>query len=148
MTIKIGNDIVCIKRFEQILQKRSATFLSRFLNPSEILLIVRSKIQFITEDITNDLLYKQALSHLQLSNLKIESIAGLWSAKEALSKALGYGIGSKIGFRDMEIFKDNLSAPHMRLLNNKDVLFKISDISISISHDRDFAIASAIIVRK
>ncbi len=38
---------------------------------------------------------------------KVETIAGFWAIKEATSKALGVGIGKKLGFKDIKIYKTN-----------------------------------------
>jgi len=74
---------------------------------------------------------------------KIESIAGFWAAKEAIAKALGCGIGKELSFLDIEIKKDSKNKPYFHLLNKK---FNIIDSSISISHDKGFAIATAILI--
>lgn len=152
MNIGIGNDIVSIDRFKAILQRRRALFLSRFLNPNEMPLVLKSHIlnhknyfNVFNHDFN---LYKKALSQLDILDLKIESVAGLWSAKESIAKAIGCGIGRELGFYDMQIYKDEFNAPKVKLLNNKNILLKISNIEISISHDGGFAIASCIAIKE
>jgi len=113
MSIKVGTDIINISRIKDSIDKFGDKFLERFLTPNEIR---RAK--------------------------KIESIAGLWAAKEAISKALGCGIGKELSFMDIEIYKDSKGAPHFNLKNGN---FKVIDSSLSISHDKDFAIAVVII---
>jgi holo-[acyl-carrier protein] synthase len=74
-----------------------------------------------------------------VSNYKTAS--GFWAAKEALSKALGVGIGKECSFQDIKIIKTQKGAPKIelsqKLINN----FNISDTSLSITHDGDYAIA-------
>ena len=76
---------------------------------------------------------------------KIESIAGYWAAKEAIAKALGCGIGKELEFKDILIKKDKKNAPYF-IVNNKK--FNIIDASISISHEKEFAIAVSIVILK
>jgi holo-[acyl-carrier protein] synthase len=113
MSIRVGTDIVSVSRVKKSIDKFGNKFLNRFLTSSEI---SRAK--------------------------KIESIAGLWAAKEAISKALGCGIGKELNFKDIEIYKDSKGAPHFKIKNSN---FNIVDSSLSISHDKDFAIAVVII---
>jgi len=113
MSIKVGTDIVNINRVKNSLDRFGDRFLNKFLNEEEI------------------------------KNVKkIESIAGLWAAKEAISKALGCGIGKELEFKDIEIKKDSKGAPYFIIKREN---FKIIDSSLSISHDNDFAIAVVII---
>jgi len=113
MGIKVGTDIVSIKRVAKSIDRFGDKFLDKFLNKDEI---ARAS--------------------------KIESIAGLWAAKEAVSKALGCGIGKELNFKDITIKKDKKRAPYIVLNSNK---FKIIDSSISISHEKDFAIAVVVL---
>ncbi len=73
----------------------------------------------------------------------LESIAGFWAAKEAISKALGLGISEKCGFFDIKIFKDEKNKPYFKLSKNLIDEFKIVDLDLSITHDGGFAIALA-----
>lgn len=111
--IRVGTDIVSIQRIKKSLDRFKDRFIKRYLTDSEI------------------------------SNLssKPSSLAGYWASKEALSKALGCGIGSELSFYDIEIFKDNRGSPHIRLEDEIIKEFNIKDISLSISHDGGFAIA-------
>lgn len=110
--MKIGTDIIQISRVESSLNKFGDKFKSRFLTPKEIELAT-----------------------------KVESIAGFWAAKEAISKALGCGIGSRLGFHDIIVTKDTLGAPHFTLSPAAQKDFAIQSSSLSISHDGGFAIA-------
>ncbi len=112
----IGVDLISIARIERFLERFGDKALERFLTEEEIANVKR-----------------------------VESIAGLWAAKEAIAKALGCGIGSELGFHDIVISKTSKGAPTFRLTPQKEEYFKIQDRSLSISHDGGFAIAVAAI---
>jgi len=114
--MKIGTDIIQIARIELSLDKYGNKFKKRFLSDSEISLAK-----------------------------KIESLAGFWAAKEAISKALGCGIGSRLGFHDIVISKDPKGAPSFTLNSNALKIHPIKSSSLSISHDGGFAIAVVLI---
>jgi holo-[acyl-carrier protein] synthase len=116
MNIEVGTDIIDINRIRESIDRFGDRFLQRYLNDSEIKLIKR-----------------------------VETAAGFWAAKEAISKALGVGIGNKLHFKDITILKNDNNSPHCKIISNN---FDIISSSISISHERDFAIAIAIIVFK
>jgi holo-[acyl-carrier protein] synthase len=69
-----------------------------------------------------------------------ESLTGIWCAKEAVLKA----ICEKITIRDIEIKRKENGVPivivHNLLANN------IQSVKVSISHTKDYAIASAIVI--
>lgn len=70
-----------------------------------------------------------------------QNIAGIWAAKEAVSKALGVGICEDFGFLDVEILKDTKNAPKLKFSPKAQKKFAIKSSSISIAHDGGFAIA-------
>ena len=114
--MKIGTDIVSIKRVERSLEKFGDRFKQKYLTESEI-----------------------------AATKRIESLAGLWAAKEAISKALGCGIGRELSFLDIEILKERSGAPYFRLSPEAQSRHRIKESSLSISHDGGFAIATVII---
>jgi len=114
--MKIGTDIIQIKRIETLLEKYGDTFKKRFLLDDEITTLK-----------------------------KIESIAGYWAAKEAISKALGCGIGASLSFHDIIISKNHLGAPTFTLSKEAQQIHQLKNTSLSISHDGGFAIAVAVI---
>jgi len=115
--MKIGTDITVVSRIEKTLAKFGDKFLDKFLNQEE----------------------QQELSS------KTESIAGYWSAKEAIAKALGCGIGKELSFHDILLYKDEKKAPHFKLTDDAQKRHNIKGSSISIAHDGGFAIAVAVI---
>lgn len=78
------------------------------------------------------------------------SFAARWAAKEAVSKALGTGIGAELSLTSVEVAEDELGAPHVRLDAKGEALLRRrggSRILISLSHDAGLAIAYAVAVR-
>ena len=116
--MKIGTDIVEIDRIGRSLEKFGDSFKRRFLSADEMILAKR-----------------------------VESLAGFWAAKEAVSKALGCGIGSRLSFHDIIISKDPMGAPQFRLTAEAQKIHAITQSSLSISHDGGFAIAVVVIMQ-
>ncbi|MES2476198.1 MAG: holo-ACP synthase [Verrucomicrobiota bacterium] len=75
--------------------------------------------------------------------------AARFAAKEAVSKALGTGIGGQAGWLDLEIMRDVSGAPKL-VLNGAAAEFArehgIFEIQISLTHAREYAAANAIAV--
>jgi holo-[acyl-carrier protein] synthase len=109
----IGVDIVPTSRIQKLIDRFGDKALKRFLSPKEI----------------------------DLSKSKINTIAGFWATKEAVSKALGVGIGSKLSFLDIKISKKDSGAPYFKLSKKAKKIFRIKSSSLSISHDGGFAVA-------
>ncbi len=74
-----------------------------------------------------------------------ETLAGRWAAKEAVSKVLGLGVRG-VGWREIEIVRLPTGQPSVRLhdraLRRADQL-GMTRIAVSISHERDYAVAIA-----
>ena len=118
--MKIGTDIIQISRVDKSLEKFGNKFKEKFLNHEEIKLAK-----------------------------KVESLAGFWAAKEAISKALECGIGAELSFHDIIINKTSKGAPYFTLSKKAQKVFSIERSSLSISHDGGFAIAIvAILLRR
>lgn len=111
--IRVGTDIVSIDRISKSIERFGDRFLSRFLSQKE----------------------------LGTLSLKTSSVAGYWAVKEALSKALGCGIGAELSFHDITVRKDTKGAPFIILEDKIMEEFAVKYISVSISHDGGFAIA-------
>ncbi|RDU65201.1 holo-ACP synthase [Helicobacter sp. MIT 14-3879] len=120
----IGIDLVSIDRIENLVKKYQKKFLQRFLNKSEINLVS-----------TNN-------------GYNIQRIAGFYASKEALSKAFGCGIGARLNFHHIKIQKNSNNSPNIKLTKYLKKEFKVKKINISISHDKDYAIATALIKYK
>lgn len=111
-----GVDIVNVNRIKKILNSKREKFYEKIFTEREIEYITRK-------------------GH------KATTVAGNFAAKEAISKALGTGIGS-IAWKDIEILREVTGKPYINF-RNKEVIdkFKIKEIQISISHETDYAIA-------
>ena len=107
----IGIDLVHIPRMEHFLAKYQEKALQRFLHKEEI-----------------------ALVHNHTT------AAGFWAVKEALSKALGSGIGKDCSFFDIKIYKDDRGAPKVALSRKLIQTFNIIDVACSITHHGDYAV--------
>lgn len=70
-----------------------------------------------------------------------KTASGFWAAKEAFSKALGVGIGAECGFHDILIYKSKKGAPRLKISKKLLDKFNIADLSLSITHDGEYAIA-------
>ena len=122
--LDIGVDIVEIDRIKEALTKNE-----RFLNK----LFTKNEIEY----------YKS-------KNFKVETIAGNFAAKEAISKAIGTGIRN-FKFSDMEILRNDLGKPVVKTYNNLKQIcidFNVLDIKVSISHSNKYAVANAIAITK
>ena len=108
----IGIDLIKIDRMKRFIERYGDRGLQKFLSETEIALIKNYR-----------------------------SAAGFWAAKEACAKALGCGIGHECGFHDIVLSKTAKGAPRISLNPKVSEYFKIRDISISITHDGDYAIA-------
>lgn len=76
-----------------------------------------------------------------------EFVAGRFAAKEALSKAIGCGIGDKLGFQDIEILPDQRGKPEVRLADRSRQALGLGDgdiLHITISHSEQYAVAFAL----
>ncbi len=118
MIFGIGTDIIEIQRIEK------AAHLDGFLK------------KIFTENEINFFKHK-----------KSESIAGNFAAKEAFSKALGSGFR---GFSpiDIEVLREKNGKPEIILHDNAKKIaddFGIKNIFISISHCKDYAMATVIL---
>jgi len=107
----IGIDLIKTSRMERLIERFGEKGLLKFLSFDEIKLIKN---------------YKTA--------------AGFWAIKEAFSKAIGTGIGKECSFQDMRIYKTVSGAPKLKLSQRVVNNFDILDVSISITHDGEYAI--------
>jgi holo-[acyl-carrier protein] synthase len=124
MIESIGIDIVEIERVEGAMRKRRGQFLDRLFTISE---------------------QEYCLSKANASMY----LAGRFAAKEAVLKVLGTGLRN-VKWVDIEIMKDALGKPHVRLSGkaaNLAAEIGIDHILLSISHSRKYAVAQAIGVR-
>lgn len=108
----IGIDLIKIDRMKRLMERFGDRGLYKFLNENEITLVKNPR-----------------------------TAAGFWAAKEACAKALGCGIGAECGFHDITLSKTAKGAPQLVLSAKIQEYFNISNTSVSITHDGDYAIA-------
>jgi holo-[acyl-carrier protein] synthase len=78
-------------------------------------------------------------------NATLETLAGIFAAKEAIVKALGKFLKLKrFNFQRLEIIRDEKEGPKIKIHLNDKKTRKILDFDLSISHDGDYALAVAI----
>lgn len=120
MIFGIGTDIIEIKRIMKAIS-RSPRFTERLFTSQE-------------------------LEYYKKKNMKAQHIAGGFSAKEAVLKALGTGLK---GFRwkDIEILRGSSGKPIVRFGGNVRQFIAdngIGAIHVTISHSKNFATATAV----
>lgn len=119
MIIGIGIDIIEINRIDDSVQRFGKAFLDRIYSAKE-----------------------------QQERSERTYFAGRWAAKEAISKALGTGIGKDCSWLDIEILNNEAGAPVAVLSGAAAKRLNSlggSKVHISISHERTNAVAMAII---
>lgn len=118
MKFNIGNDIIKTERIERLYKKYGHKFIDRVYTNNEIKYCESKGIN------------------------KFQSYAGRFAAKEAIFKAISSYVDNKfvIGWKDIEILNDAFGKP---CAISKSVQCKID---ISISHEKEYAVAVAIAI--
>jgi holo-[acyl-carrier protein] synthase len=78
-----------------------------------------------------------------------ETLAGRWAAKEAVSKVLGLGVRG-VGWREIEVVRLPTGQPTIALHDRAKARAEqlgMARIAVSISHERDYAVAIAFGIR-
>ena len=121
MIVGIGNDIIEIERIEKTISK---------------------------EGFKDKIYTQRELENIKKRGNRAETYAGVFSAKEAISKAIGTGV-REFSLTDLEILNDDLGKPYVVVSEKLDKIIKSKkknyQIEISISHSKKYAIAMAII---
>ena len=122
MIVGIGNDIIEIERIEKAISK---------------------------EGFKNKVYTQKELENIEKRGNRTETYAGIFSAKEAISKAIGTGV-REFSLTDLEILNDDLGKPYVVVSEKLDKILKAKketyQIEISISHSKKYATAMAIII--
>ena len=123
MILGLGTDIVEVARIGDARARWGEAFMNRILLPAEIAYCLS---------------YRESAPH----------IAARFAAKEAISKAFGTGIGSELGWHNLEILRDDLGRPLVRLHGGGQTLFAARgahQLHITLSHTHQYATAVAIL---
>ena len=122
----VGMDIVETKRIAQSIERFGDRFLARVFLDGEVAYAKSMKFP-----------------HLHL--------AARFAAKEALSKAFGTGIGKEMGWKDLEIVRQQNGAPRVQLHGRAEAFAKergVVAVHVSLSHTTEYGAASVVIVTK
>lgn len=121
MKLNIGNDIIETKRIEQACKKFNDKFKKRIFTEKEILYCENKGVN------------------------KYQSYSARFAAKEAIFKAISSYLDNKFSLEwtDIEILNDKNGKPYVQLKK----LDFIKSIDITMSHVKEYAIATALVVR-
>jgi holo-[acyl-carrier protein] synthase len=110
-----GVDMIEVERVDEAILRHGDRFFQRFFTPQELI----------------------------DSNGRTTALAARFAAKEAVSKALGTGIGD-VEWKEIEIVKGDRGQPILNLYGNANMLakkLKWREWSLSMSHTHEHAIA-------
>ena len=116
--VQTGVDIIEIYRVQSVLDRYGQRFLKRIFTNSEI----------------------------TYCRGRAPNLAARFAAKEATMKALGTGARG-VGWKDIEVTRHSSGAPGIQLYGrakDRALLLNIEEISISLSHSREYAVAFVI----
>jgi holo-[acyl-carrier protein] synthase len=119
----VGMDIVETKRIAESVERFGDRFLNRVFLEGEIAYARSMKFP-----------------HLHL--------AAHFAAKEAISKAFGTGIGTEMGWKDLEVVREPNGAPRVCLHGRAEAFAKargVQKVHISLSHTAEYGAASVVI---
>jgi len=122
MKIAHGIDLVDFPRIEQMVERHGERFIDRVFTRAE-------------------------QEYADAKRNGMEKLAGRFAAKEAIMKLLGTGWRGKIAWTDIEIVNTATGQPEVRLSGEVKKIadnLGITQISVSITHTANFAIASAV----
>ncbi len=123
MILGLGIDIIEVARIQASHEKFGERFLHRILHPNEI---------------------AYCLAHRNPAPF----LAVRFAAKEAVSKAFGTGIGSQLGWRDIEVGKRESGEPFVILHDAGQKLLHergARGVLLSLSHTENYAAAVAVL---
>lgn len=120
MIIGIGVDIVQNSRIKKALSTHKLKFMKKILT-------------------------KEELSKMKEGKILIQSLCGIFAAKEAVIKSLTAYLGFSLNFQEIIIEKGSEPVPKIKIFNYK-VEEKLSNVklTISISHEKYYSIALAV----
>ncbi len=120
MRLATGVDLIEIARIEEVVARHGKHYLERVFTPAE----------------------------REYCGKRAESLAGRFAAKEAVSKALGTGIGD-VAWQEIEILGDEQNAPTLTLHGAAEKKAKELGLitwSVSISHSQSHSVAFVVAI--
>lgn len=120
MNIMVGNDIIEVDRIKDSIDSIGEKFLNRIYTEKEIQYCESTK------------------------NMKYQHYAARFAAKEAMFKAISTLLQDKfsVGWRNFEILNDKQGRPYVNILS---LDIPDVDVDISLSHIKEYAIATAVV---
>jgi len=124
MKIRCGTDIIEIERIKESIETLGERFLHKVFTPSEIQYCESKKTQ------------------------KYQHYAARFAAKEAVYKAISESLEDKFSLTwcDYEVLNDENGKPSVKI--SKLDLSEIENIDLSISHCKQYAMATAVVIYK
>ena len=122
MIAGIGTDIISVERIKKIIDKRGERFLELIFTAKE-------------------------RKYCQSKESPWVHYAGRFAAKESVFKVLKTGWGLGVRWKDVEILKNKNGDPQILLKGKTKLIVEkkgLKNIILSISHDRKYAMATAI----
>jgi len=126
MIIATGVDIIEISRIKNAAIRWKRDFLKRIFTDNEL--------KYSNERTTS-----------------YQHLAARFAAKEAVLKAFGNGWANRVEWKDVEVWNEESGKPNVRLSGQLEKLSKeqgVTDIVISMSHTRTYAVANAILIKE
>lgn len=123
MIAGIGTDIVSVNRIRKVIARHADAFLEQIFTPEERQEGLRRSRSY-------------------------EYFAGRWAIKEALSKALGCGIGVNCNWQDISTVNDSRGRPLTSICGKAAATaaeLGIVAIHTSVSHEQEYATATVIL---
>jgi len=120
-TYAVGIDMIAIPRVQGVLDRHDERFLRRVYTPEEV----------------------------AFCRGRVSELAARFAAKEAVMKALGTGARG-VGWREIEVLPDRRGKPLVYLYGRareRADRIGLRALDVSLSHERDFAVASVVGVR-
>lgn len=117
MIFGIGVDLIEIERIERLYQKQPKL-------PARVL----------------SLQEQEKFNSFSNKKRQMEFLTGRFTVKEAFSKALGYGLGEKVGFQDINCYNDENGKPCID--------YPGFNVHVSISHSNHYAMSQVILENK
>lgn len=124
MKIKCGTDIIEIERIKESIENLGEKFLNKVFTQNEIQYCESKKAQ------------------------KYQHYAARFAAKEAIFKAISESLADKfaLNWNDYEIINDESGRPIVKIIGFD--LQNIENIDLSISHCKQYAVATVVVIYK
>ncbi len=117
--VGVGTDIVNVERIRRAVERQGDRFLQQIFTRGE-------------------------LDYCMPLRDPYPSLAARWAAKEAVAKAFGVGMGGVLNFGDIEVVRTDSGQPIIVFSERARAILGDPRCFISLSHEKDFAVAFVI----